>query len=128
MPVKRKGRTNYTKMTLELLRNEGCSVEKVEKFNAFAGPFGQREDAFGFIDIIALDPAKQKIIAIQSTGPSGHRDHIVKILANPFARQWLECGGQIQMWSWRKLLVAKGMKARRWRPRIENITLRMFDQ
>lgn len=96
------------------------------KDNAYAGPFGQREDLFGFIDIIALDPDAPAIVAIQSTGPSGHAAHRRTILACEFARQWLECGGRIELWSWRKLLVQRGGKARRWQPRIESITVDMF--
>ncbi len=121
MPVKRQGRHNYTTMTLRFLRDQGCCVDKVEKFNRFAGPFGHREDAFGFIDIIALDPSRG-IIAVQSTGPSGHSEHKKKILACEFAKTWLECGGKIELYSWRKLLVKQGGKARRWQPRIEAIT------
>lgn len=123
MPVKRKGKKNYTQMTLNFLRKQGCCVEKVEKFNAFAGPFGRREDAFGFIDIIALDPIIG-IIGIQSTGPSGHSQHRKTILSNEYAKLWLECGGHIKLWSWRKLKV--GNKAMRWKPRIEDITEDMF--
>ncbi len=125
MAVKRAGRKNYTQMTLQRLRDEGCSVDKVEKYNAFAGPFGRREDAFGFIDILALRPGVG-IVAIQSTGPSGHSEHRKKILANEFAPQWLECGGRIELWSWRKLAVKPGSKALRWQPRIEEITAAMF--
>jgi len=92
MPVKRKGITNYTSMTLQALREAGCDVDKCEKFNAYSGPFGRREDLFGFIDIIALDPTRG-IIAIQSTGPSGHAAHRKAMQENPFVQKWLECGG-----------------------------------
>ncbi len=122
MAVKRKTHTSYTQMTLHRLRDMGCAVEKVEKFNAYAGPFGRREDAFGFLDIIALSPGRG-IVGIQSTGPSGHSEHRRKILTNEFAPLWLECGGIIELWSWRKLLVRTGGKAMRWQPRIEVITL-----
>ena len=125
MAVKRKAPKNYTSMTLASLREAGCCVDKVEKFNAYAGPFGRREDAFGFIDIIALEP-QRGIVAIQSTGPNGHAEHKRKILANEFARIWLECGGHIDLWSWRKLLVKPGGKAKRWKPRIEQLTLEEF--
>ena len=118
MPVKRKGRANYTQMTLSALRDEGCSVEKVEKFNAYAGPFGRREDAFGFIDIIALRPG-EGIVAIQSTGPNGHAAHRKTILNTQFAYEWAACGGKIELWSWHKVRV--GEKAERWRCRIEVI-------
>ena len=121
MTVKRKARHNYTLMTLSHLRALGRCVDKCEKWNAFAKPFGRREDLFEFIDIIALDPI-QGIVAIQSTGPSGHAGHKRKIVACEYARLWLECGGKIELWSWRKLLVKRGGKAKRWQPRVEKIT------
>lgn len=123
MPVKRRG--GYTSMTLAELRERGCLVEKVEKFNAYAGPHGQREDAFGFIDLIVIDPGRG-IVGVQCTGPNGHAEHRQKILANEFAPAWLRAGGKIELWSWRKLLVQRGGKARRWTPRIEGITLKAF--
>jgi len=121
----RRARHNYTQMTLRRLRDEGCCVDKVEKYNPYAGPFGRREDAFGFIDIIALRPGVG-IVAIQSTGPHGHAEHRRKILTNEFAPLWLECHGCIELWSWRKLLAKPGGKARRWQPRIEAITAEQF--
>jgi len=123
MSVKRRG--NYTSMTLGELRARGCLVEKVEKWNQYAGPHGQREDAFGFIDLIIIDPGRG-IVAVQCTGPNGHAEHRQKILANEYAPEWLRAGGKIELWSWRKLLLARGGKARRWSPRIEEITVEQF--
>ena len=123
MPVK-KG-LSYTQRTLRELRARGCICDKAEKFNAYAGPFGRREDLFNFIDIVVLDPVKG-ILAVQTTGPSGHAAHRRKILENEYAPEWLKCGGTIEIWSWRKLLVKRGGKARRWTPRIETITISDF--
>lgn len=120
-----KKRLNYTQKTLRECRMRGRICDKTERWNAYAGPFGKREDLFGFIDLIALDP--EGIIAIQSTGPSGHNDHKKKILHNEWALEWLRCGGKIELWSWRKLLVKCGGKERRWYPRIEPITIEMFE-
>jgi len=122
MAIKRTARRSYTQMTLQKLRDEGCCVDKCEKFNAYAGPFGRREDLFGFIDIIALRPGVG-IVAIQSTGPNGHAEHRRKILANEFVPLWLEVGGKIELWSWRKILTKPGGKQRIWQPRIENIII-----
>jgi len=116
---------SYTQRTLRECRARGYICDKAEKFNAYAGPFGRREDLFGFIDIIILDPQKG-IVAIQSTGPSGHAQHRKAILENEFALEWLKCGGKIEIWSWRKLLKHKGGKLRLWIPRIEPITANMF--
>jgi len=127
MSVNRNGRLNYTQKTLQHLRKLGCCVEKVEQFNIHAGPFGQKRDAFGFIDIIALDP-QRGIIAIQSTGPNGHSEHYRTIVKNEFAKLWLECGGIIELWSWRKLLVKRGGALRRWEPRVQEITDKDYKQ
>ena len=116
---------SYTQMTLRECRDRGYIVAKAEKFNAYAGPFGRREDLFGFIDIIALDP-KQGILGIQSTGPNGHSQHRKAMLENTSVLEWLRCGGRVELWSWRKLLLQKGGKARRWAPRIEPITMENF--
>lgn len=122
-----KKRLNYTQKTLRACRERGYICDKTEKWNAFAGPFGQREDLFGFIDLIALDP-KQGIIAIQSTGPHGHSQHRKAILENEFALEWLKCKGVIELWSWRKLLKKRGGKLRVWVPRIEPITKEDFEK
>ena len=124
MAVKRKAPVSYTRKTLEYLRGQGCHVEKVEHFNPHAGPHGVRHDAFGFMDLLVIDPEGKFIIGVQSTGPSGHPEHKRKILANEFAEEWLDCGGKIQLWSWRKLKEGNRL---RWRPRIEEITLEMFE-
>lgn len=122
----------YTQKTLAALREQGCVVGITERFNPFAGMLlpsgkrtGHREDLFGFVDIIALRPTGS-IVAIQSTGPSGHAAHKRKILDNGNALIWLRCGGRIELWSWRKLLVEKGGKLRRWRARVEEITASDF--
>ena len=112
---------SYTQRTLRECRRRGYNCAVAEKFNAYAGPFGIRQDLFGFIDIIALDVSARRIIAIQSTGPSGHARHRRAIIDNPNASDWLRCGGVIELWSWRKLLVKRGGKLRRWEPRIERI-------
>lgn len=124
MPVKRRSH-NYTTMTLAHYREQGARVEKVEKFNQYAGPFGRREDAFGFIDLIIIEPGRG-IVAVQSTGPNGHAEHRRNILDNEHADAWLRAGGHIDLVSWRKLLVKRGGKARRWTLRIDTITLEDF--
>jgi hypothetical protein len=39
---------------------------------------------------------------------------------------WLECGGRIQVYGWRKLLKKRGGKQKIWVPRIKEITLEDF--
>lgn len=122
MPVK-KG-LSYTQRTLRECRNRGRICDRAEHWNAYAGPHGLRQDLFGFIDIVCLDPTG--IVAIQCTGPSGHSSHKKKILENEHAPEWLKSGGRIELWSWRKLLVKRGGKAQRWTPRIEHIDMGNF--
>ena len=140
MPVK-KG-LSYLQRTLAACRDMGRIVDKTEYFNPYGGmriknkftgvvkPTGVRVDVFNFIDALALGPVtteqivtkKNGIIAIQSCGSdfAGHRR---KVLENEYAKRWLECGGFIEIWGWRKLLKERGGKLRLWTPRIEQITL-----
>ena len=124
-------RTSYTHLTLAACKKLGRICAIAEKWNAFAGPIGRdgkrvgiRQDLFDFIDIVALAPGS--LIGIQSTGPSGHAEHLRKILACPSAEAWLHAGGRIELWSWRKLLVKRGGKARTWEPRVQQIGLEDF--
>jgi hypothetical protein len=82
-------------------------------------PAGNRRDAFGFIDIIAIDT--DAIVAIQAC-TSGRKEHFEKIIANEFALPWLQAGGRIELWSWSKIKVKRGGKAMRWAPKVELIT------
>ena len=116
--------SKYTQKTLAKLRDDGATVGMVEHWNQYDH---KRHDLFGFIDIIAIFPESRRIVAVQSTGPSGHVDHKRKILAEPRCLEWLRSGGIVELWSWRKLLVKRGGMARHWVPRIEEITEDMFD-
>jgi hypothetical protein len=106
-----------TQRTLAAMREQGRLVGSVEKFNPFAGPHGKRQDLFGFIDLIALDP-EDGIIGIQSCGQD-FAGHIRKMTGerneNMFA--WLK-HGKVELWGWRKVKLRRGMKAMRWRARI----------
>ena len=55
-----------------------------------------------------------------STDFAAHRAKIIEDCAEP-AMQWLQCGGAIEVWGWRKIKVRRGGKAMRWSPRIERI-------
>lgn len=114
-----------TQRTLRELRARGLECGMVERWNAFAGPHGIRQDLFGFIDIIALDTSGGgSIIGVQSTGSdfAGHRRKILEERHHQ-AAEWLRCGGKIELWGWRKVLKVRGGKAKVWRPRVESITL-----
>jgi hypothetical protein len=111
---------------MEACRKQGRRVAKVEQFmtHGLDSPVpGYRHDAFGFIDIVAIDP--NDIVAIQACA-SGRAEHEHKILANADALAWLLAGSIIELWSWSKHKVKRGGKAYRWHARVDDITLAMF--
>lgn len=119
-----KGISN-TSRTLEYLRKQGWVADKVEQFNPYAGEFGKRKDMFGFGDIVAM--GEGSIIAIQSCG-SAFSDHHKKLTEDeyvaPNVEMWLKNGGRLFLIGWRKLLLKRGGKAKRWVPRIREYLLR----
>ncbi len=106
-----------TQRTLAAMREAGRICGIVERFNAHAGPFGIRQDLFGFIDIIAIDPV-QGIVAIQSCGQdiSGHVKKLTEE-RNEAVWRWLK-HAPLELWGWRKVKLKRGGKAMRWRPRV----------
>ena len=110
--------------TLRACCEQGRYVEKVEQWVTYGKPkpglpAGTRRDAFGFIDIIAIDT--DAIVAIQAC-TSGRAEHKMKILESEYSLAWLKAGGRIELWSWSKLKMKRGGKAVRWTPRIEQVT------
>jgi hypothetical protein len=120
-----------TERTLRALRAEGRIVGKTEHWNSFAprgdGGRGIRQDLFGFVDVIALC-ADRGIVGIQSTGTafSAHLEKLLDSECSGNVIEWLRCGGRVELWGWRKLLVKRGGKAKRWVPRVREITLEDF--
>jgi hypothetical protein len=76
-----------TQRSLKKLRAEGYMAEVVEKFNRFAGPFGQRKDLFGWMDILAV--RGDEVIGVQSTSGSNASARVNKIVALQSADAWL---------------------------------------
>lgn len=111
-----------TQRTLKAIREQGRLCGIVEKFNQYAGKFGIRQDLFGFIDIIAIDP-EDGIVAIQSCGQD-FRGHIRKLTEerNDIVFEWLK-HAPCELWGWRKVKLKKGGKAMRWRPRIADLSI-----
>jgi len=111
-----------TQRTLKAMREHGRICGIVEKFNRFGGDFGIRQDLFGFIDIIAIDPV-DGIIAIQSCGQS-FKQHCDKLTEerNEAVYEWLK-HAKCELWGWRKVKLKRGGKAIRWKPRIADIEL-----
>ena len=113
-----------TSRTLEYIRTRGWVAGIVERFLPHAGRFGKHVDLFGFADIIAL--GENSIIAIQSCGQafSAHHKKLTEDEnAAPNVELWLKNGGRLLLIGWRKVLLKRGGKARRWSPRIREYHL-----
>ena len=107
------------------LRNEGAICAVVEKWNPHVGPHGIRQDLFGIIDILVLDPARG-VIGIQACSGSGYSAHITKLCVERAQEtfDWLSTPGTgLYIWAWRRVKLKRGSKAVRWKPRIKQITL-----
>ena len=117
-----------TQRTIRELKNQGRMCGIVERFINRPGTHGIRIDLFGFGDIICCDRVRG-IIAIQSCG-QGFAEHYRKITKDEYvannAIEWLNCGGRIELWGWRKILKNRGGKLRIWSPRIKEITFEDF--
>ena len=120
-----------TQRTIRELRKRGCKCAVVEKWNSFAarpgggGHPGIRQDLFGIIDILALDPIRG-VVGIQCCGKdfAGHLDKLIVTNAQD-TLDWLETPGTaLELWGWRKLKVQRGGKAETWQPRVEEIVLK----
>ncbi len=96
----------------------------VERFIHNRKVGGHRSDLLGLFDLLALSP-REGIIGIQVCGPD-FSEHYKKITIEKAdnALLWLSCGRgrtKIEIWSWRKLLVKRGGKQRKWQARVKQI-------
>jgi hypothetical protein len=114
--------SSNTQRTLAALRDLGRDCGIVERFNPYGGHFGVRQDLFGFIDIVAIDP-KDGIIGVQSCGQS-YAAHAHKICESceAIVKRWLKFA-RIELWGWRKVKLKRGGKAIRWKPRVGEVAL-----
>jgi hypothetical protein len=119
--------TSNTQRTIRELRNQGRVCAIVEKWNQFVGPHGVRQDLFGIIDVLALDP-QRGVVGVQSCG-SDFAAHERKLLTERAQEciDWLSTPGTVlELWGWRKVKLKRGGKAERWQPRIREFTLADF--
>ena len=121
IPVLMAGLSN-TQRTLRAMREQGRLCGIVERFLHMVGPHGKRQDLFGFIDIVAIDPV-DGIIGIQSCGQD-FSDHIHKMMEerNEQMFEWLK-HAKVELWGWRRVKLKRGSAAVRWRPRIMDFEL-----
>lgn len=114
-----------TKRTLAECRARGWTAQVVERWNQFAK---KRIDLFGVIDLVViaprshtfLDGTRGGIVGIQATSGAHHADRRSKILDESRAREWVEAGGRLQLWSWAKQGAAG--KRKTWTLRVEEFT------
>lgn len=121
---KRRKSTSPTARTLAECRKRGWVAQNVEQFVRFPPP-GHRLDLFGVIDIVAVVPVAavaaaclKRTIGIQATASAAHHAHRRdKILAEPRAREWVDAGNGLELWSWSQ----RGAKGKRklWQLRVE---------
>jgi len=111
-----------TQRTLKAMREQGRLCGIVERFLQHASKFGIRQDLFGFIDIICIDP-EDGIVAIQSCG-QGFSEHVKKLTEerNEAMFEWLK-HAPCELWGWRKVKLKRGGKAMRWKPRVADFVL-----
>lgn len=102
--------TSMTARALADLRKAGYTAQVVERWNSFAKV---RQDLFGCIDIVAL--TDRGILGIQVTSAANHAARRTKVLGISAARDWLNSGGRIEIWSYKKV-------KHRWERRVEEIT------
>lgn len=113
-----------TQRTLRELRQQGRVAAIVERWNAYAGEHGIRQDLFGIIDVLALDP-ERGVVGVQSTGLdfAAHFRTLTQERVQEVT-DWLRTPGtSLELWGWRKVKLHRGGKAERWQPRIRVITL-----
>lgn len=118
-----------TQRTLRALREQGRVCAIVEKFNAYIGPHGVRQDLFGIIDVLALDP-ERGVVGVQSCG-SDFAAHYRTLTVDRAQEtiDWLTTPGtSLELWGWRKVKLQRGGKAMRWAPRVQEITLALLSQ
>jgi hypothetical protein len=119
--------TSPTQRTIRALKDQGRVCAIVERFNQHVGPYGIRQDLFGIIDIIALDP-ERGVVGIQSCGEAfaAHERKILEERAQE-SIDWLSTPGTVlELWGWRKVKLKRGGKAVRWQPRMREFTLADF--
>lgn len=98
-----------------------CAI--VEKWNSHVRI---RQDLFGIIDIIALDP-EHGVVGVQSTGQA-FNEHLNKLTGEKAQEtlDWLNTPGtKLYLYGWRKVSKQRGSKVKVWAPRILEITPEM---
>lgn len=101
-----------TARTLAECRRVGWEAAVAEKWIEATK---QRKDLFGFIDVVALTGSS--IVGIQATsgGEVSRRVEKIRSQCREQAEAWLDSGGLIEVWGWRKY--ARPVDRKYWRVR-----------
>ena len=104
--------------TLAEIKKSGLKYWIVEIWNPYKKC---RQDMFHIIDLLVLDNG---VVGVQVCGQdfSGHVQKIQEDEAEN-TRAWLESGGRLEIWGWRKLKKKRGGKAMHWKPRIADVLM-----
>jgi len=101
---------SHLQRTTEKLRAQGLLYWKVEYYH----PWAQKKiDLFNIIDLVVLDTGATLGIQVTGSDLASHRRKIAEEFQE-YTKAWLNAGNQLCIHSWRKLLVKRGGKARRW--------------
>lgn len=96
---------------MDALRSAGAEVTVVERWLHRAR---RRVDAFGMFDLLAIRDGR--IVGVQVCDHSTLKRHLDLIRERSrVARMWLQAGGEIEVWSWRK-------SGGRWKSEVITIT------
>ena len=100
---------SYLERTLKEFKSRGFLVNKVERYNAFAGV---RQDLFGVFDLLAVHPG-YGLIAVQVCG-ADWGSHLKKMTEDrrEVLILWLLSGGRVLLVGWREI---KGAMTPRWK-------------
>ena len=107
-----------TQRTMEALREVGWTVGVVERYMSRVGMFGIRRDYLGIIDVIGCHP-NLGILGVQCCAASGKASHVRKIISSSNSLEWIDAGGRLEVWSWRKYV--KPVDRKYWRSTITRI-------
>jgi hypothetical protein len=110
---------SYVQRTMRELRNQGRVCAIVEKFNPYVGQHGIRQDLFGIIDVLALDP-ERGVVGVQVCGQDW-QPHIKKLIEERTQETWdwlATPGTVLELHGWRKVKKKRGGKQMIWKPRM----------
>lgn len=105
-----------TERTLKYLRSQGYHAQVVEKWNPFAKI---RQDLFGWIDIVAVNPALHGVLGVQTTSYSNMSARMTKARGNPALQAWLNAGGTLSVMGWKRSKAERN----RWVPVVWPVTM-----